>query len=419
MARRRTARGGKHGHKAKRLGRVERLPRFLRLGFSPVAGLVTGLGIGVLIGIAVTYYVLELPRPEPRALVTQAQSVPPATIPKHAEKPAPAPASTVSVQPVLMPPQPLDRSPFARPRMAERPEPPTTPGPNMALVPPHSPGVLGLAPPSPREPVVFTVPPPGASTLAEPAWRRYAVPVAVPEGRPLLAILIDDAGVNRRNAARVAALKGPLTIAYMTYADDLQKQSAEARAHGHELMLHVPMEPLDHGQNAGPNALETGLDVAELRRRLLWDLDRLDGYVGINNHMGSRFTAWEPGMAMVMEELRRRGLLFIDSRTIADSVADGVAERYAVPHADRDVFLDNDEDGAAVAERLVELEAVARKHGMAIGIGHPHDGTIAALAEWLPSLEEKGFVLVPVSTIVERRMERDARSAAAATLPPS
>ena len=76
---------------------------------------------------------------------------------------------------------------------------------------------------------------------------------------------------------------------------------------------------------------------------------------------------------------------------IADSVADRVAERYAVPHADRDVFLDNDEDGAAVTERLVDLEAVARKHGMAIAIGHPHDGTIAALAEWLPSAAQKGF----------------------------
>src|SRR5262249_7275233 len=154
-----------------------------------------------------------------------------------------------------------------------------------------------------------------------------------------------------------------------------------------------------------PNVLAVELTHEELRRRLLWGLDRLHGYVGVNNHMGSRFTASESGMAMVMEELKRRGLLFVDSRTTSSTVGDRLAERFDVPHADRDVFLDNDEDGAAVLERLAQLEAVARRHGMAIGIGHPHDGTIAALAEWLPTLKQKGFVLVPVSAIVMRQTE--------------
>lgn len=385
MARRRMARGGKRGHQANRLGPAVSPQRFPGLGISPSAGLVAALGIGLLIGIALAYHLLqsEVGRRTPTA---EAQTAPTVAGPKLAETPAPA----VVAQP-MMPPPPLDRSPFALPRMAERPDPTPMPGPNAAVAPP-----------------------------AEPAWRRYAVGVAVPGGRPLIAILIDDAGLNRRNTARLVALEGPLTLAYMTYAGDLEKQSAAARARGHELMLHVPMEPLDDGEDAGPNALETGLDAGELRRRLLWGLDRLDGYVGVNNHMGSRFTAWEPGMAMVMEELKRRGLLFVDSRTIGDSLGASMAERYAVPHADRDVFLDNDEDGAAVAERLTELEAVAHRRGMAIGIGHPHDGTLAALAEWLPTLAEKGFVLVPVSTIVERRMEHEAHSAAAAAaVPPS
>ena len=186
-----------------------------------------------------------------------------------------------------------------------------------------------------------------------------------------------------------------------------------------QLVAEALHEPLDAHQDAGPNALETGLDPEELRRRLIWGLDRLEGYVGVNNHMGSRFTAWEPGMAMVMQELGRRGLLFVDSRTVVGSAGARMAQRYGVPHADRDVFLDNEQDGAAVAERLMELEAVARRRGMAIGIGHPHDGTIAALAEWLPHLQEKGFILVPVSTIVERRMEQSAKTAAVMTGPRS
>jgi uncharacterized protein len=307
-----------------------------------------------------------------------------------------------------MPPQQAARSPFApAPR---RPEPPSAPGPNAAVAPPSQPSTVASA--------ALTAPAIPAPP-SEPAWRRYAVPAVAPMGRPLIAIVIDDVGVNRRNAPLVAELPAPVTIAYMTYAENLPKLSAEARARGHEIMLHFPMEPMDQGVDAGPNALLTELDAAELRRRLNWGLDRFEGYVGVNNHMGSRFTAWEPGMALVMEELRRRGLLFLDSRTIAESVGARTAERHAVPHANRDVFLDNEQESGAVHEQLAKLEQVARQRGSAIGIGHPHDGTIAALAEWLPSLQAKGFALVPVSTIVERRMQAGPKSAAVAAPPPS
>jgi polysaccharide deacetylase 2 family uncharacterized protein YibQ len=400
---------------------MTRVPRFLRLGVSPAAGLITVLAVGILIGIGVSYHLLEL-RVEPHRQVAQSQSQAAASnaIAKHTAEQAARPVPATTAPAVVAPPVPLDRSPFAQRQLTQRPDMPvgTDPGAG-SLAARFNPGIRPASPTAPER-VVMTIPSPQRPNLAgEPAWRRYAVRAEVTEGHPLIAILIDDAGLNRRNTAKLVDLPGPLTIAYMTYADDLQKQSAAAHAHGHELMLHVPMEPVDHGLNAGKNALETELDAAELQRRLNWGLDRLDGYVGINNHMGSRFTAWEPGMALVMQELKRRGLLFVDSRTIAESVADRMAERYSVPHADRDVFLDNDEDGAAVAERLVDLEAVARKHGMAIGIGHPHDGTIAALAEWLPTVAQKGFVLVPVSTVVERRMENEAPTAAAIRIPPS
>lgn len=419
MAHRRRSRARKlRGRKVKRLAPITRLPRFLRLGISPAAGLMTVLAVGILIGIGVSYHVLEL-RLEHHGERAESRVAPSPPVAKKVEEARQTPAPARPEPSVGAPPRPLDRSPFAQPRLTQRPDMPvgTDPsgGARAAKFTPSSPQS-----PSSPERVVMTIPSPQSpNPVGVPAWRRYAVRAEVTDGHPLIAVLIDDAGLNRRNTARLVDLPGPLTFAFMTYADALEKQSAAARAHGHELMLHVPMEPLDHALNAGPNALETELDSAELRRRINWGLDRLEGYVGINNHMGSRFTAWEPGMALVMQELKRRGLLYVDSRTIADSVADRIAERYSVPHADRDVFLDNDEEGAAVTERLVDLEAVARKHGMAIGIGHPHDGTIAALAEWLPTLAQKGFILVPVSTVVERRMESETHSAAAVTIPPS
>ncbi|MGD9742792.1 MAG: divergent polysaccharide deacetylase family protein, partial [Dongiaceae bacterium] len=140
----------------------------------------------------------------------------------------------------------------------------------------------------------------------------------------------------------------------------------------------------------------------QVRTQIDWGLNRLSGYVGINNHMGSSFTRSAPGMAVVMEELRKRGLLFLDSLTIGDSVGIRLAAQYGVPHVARDVFLDDEVSGPAVDAMLRELERVAQERGYAVGIGHPHPATLDALARWLPHLRERGFELVPISAIVRR-----------------
>jgi uncharacterized protein len=103
-------------------------------------------------------------------------------------------------------------------------------------------------------------------------------------------------------------------------------------------------------------------------------------------------------------ELHRRGLLFLDSRTTPATVGGAMAARYDVPFAVRNIFLDNETSADAVWEQLTKTEADARRTGSAVAIGHPHDGTIAALAQWLPTLRLRGFALVPISRIVERNL---------------
>jgi len=240
------------------------------------------------------------------------------------------------------------------------------------------------------------------NTAHPPAWLAYAVPAQPIGNRPMIAIVLDDVGLDRANAARAIRLPGPITLSFMTYAEDLARQSAEARRQGHELMLHVPMQPIDHRVNAGPHALRTEMTPDQVHAQLDWGLDRLAGYVGINNHMGSAFTRSAPGMAVVMEELRKRGLLFLDSMTISDSVGIRLAAQYGVPHVARDVFLDDEVNEPAVDAMLRQLERVAQERGYAVGIGHPHPVTLDALARWLPHLRERGFELVPISTIVRR-----------------
>ncbi|MBS0523194.1 MAG: divergent polysaccharide deacetylase family protein [Proteobacteria bacterium] len=233
-------------------------------------------------------------------------------------------------------------------------------------------------------------------------WQRNAVPFHDLRSKPLIAIVIDDVGVDRPHSKRAWELPGPLTLSFLPYARDLREQAKAAHAHGQELMLHLPMEP-GGVADPGPNALRVSLSEAELKARVTAALDSFDGYVGVNNHMGSRFTAYRAGMETVLKQFRARGLLFLDSRTTPSSVGDQVAQELGVPSVARNVFLDDDEALGAVKRQLAETEAVARRQGFAVAIGHPHETTLQALAEWLPGVAGKGFALAPLSAVLRKR----------------
>ncbi|HEC14568.1 MAG TPA: hypothetical protein ENI72_02310, partial [Rhodospirillales bacterium] len=109
-----------------------------------------------------------------------------------------------------------------------------------------------------------------------PAWIKNSIPAPLADGRPLIALVIDDMGMDRKRTARAAALKGPLTLSYLTYAEDLLKQTEKAKANGHELMLHMSMEPGSDAVDPGPNVLLLDLPLKELKRRLNWGLDRVN-----------------------------------------------------------------------------------------------------------------------------------------------
>ena len=251
---------------------------------------------------------------------------------------------------------------------------------------------------------VATIAPAPVNAGADAAWLKNSVAFSVPQGKPLIAVVLDDVGVARNHAELAIDLPGAITLSFMTYADGVADMAARARAKGHELMLHVPMEPLGDEIDAGPHALTVGASETELLKRLAWGLDRFPGYIGINNHMGSRFTQDERGMQVVLAELKRRNLLFLDSRTIGNTVGDKLAAGMGVPHVMRDVFLDNEMDEAAVIKQLMQAERVAARTGQAIAIGHPHPATIAAIRAWMPKAEARGFVIVPLSAVAKLRL---------------
>lgn len=214
-------------------------------------------------------------------------------------------------------------------------------------------------------------------------------------------IIIDDMGLSHRGR-EVENLPGPLTLSYLPYADNLSNRTAYAKAKGHELMVHMPMEALHSNLDEGATFLKIGQSEDELRKRLTYNLSRFEGYVGINNHMGSRLTQDEKSMQIVMQELKNRNLYFIDSKTIGSSIAASIAAKNGLYYEERDVFLDHEITPEYIASALKQTEKIAKSKGYAIAIGHPHHLTIEALKKWLPTLEEKGLTLVPASAVVHR-----------------
>ena len=241
------------------------------------------------------------------------------------------------------------------------------------------------------------------------AWQRYAATPPVIDG-PMIAIVIDDSGHNIARTKRLSAFQnGVLTLAFLPYVEALAAQTAIAREAGHEILLHLPMEPLNPEMDTGPNVLQIDLSTDTLDELLHWNLGRLAGYVGVNNHMGSRFTADRRAMTHLMQTLRDRGLLFLDSRTTAASVGRETAAATGVPFLHRDVFLDNESSEDHVTAQLAQTEEVARRQGYAIAIGHPHPWTIAALEAWATGARERGFVLVPLTAIKKYQLRKLAK----------
>ena len=246
-----------------------------------------------------------------------------------------------------------------------------------------------------------------------PLWRRNAVPLQNPVApeQPKIVIVIDDLGISRKYTREVFSLPAPLTLAFLPYAPGVDKLAKEGHAGGHELMVHMPMEPVNGQLDTGDIFLSTAQSPTDFEMMLQKGLGAFDGYVGINNHMGSRLTQDKDAMQTVMNELHRRGLLFLDSRTIASSVAADVASVNDVPYATRDVFLDHDPSLEKVRESLEKVEHIALKNRLAIAIGHPKPHTIEALKEWLPTLAEKGIALVPISAVVTLPLPENLSSA--------
>jgi len=218
---------------------------------------------------------------------------------------------------------------------------------------------------------------------------------------PMIGLIIDDLGPSLEDADEFLTIDAPIAFAILPHCAHSRDIAITARNKGHVVMLHLPMEPKSRKMNPGAGALRVGDDPLKLVDMISNDLDSVPGAEGVNNHMGSRFTEDMDKMEVVIGEIGKRGLFFIDSRTTADTVAFRVAQAVGVSSAKRDVFLDNDRDVDKIGEKLMELAEKARRNGHALGIGHPYPETMEAIRANLEKIRAKGARIVPVTALLQ------------------
>jgi hypothetical protein len=268
-----------------------------------------------------------------------------------------------------------------------------------------------------NKPGTFTAPPPpGAPLAAAPIAGFFApgpagpLPIIAPDGRtpfeayrrpfasngrPKVALVIGGLGLNARTTqAAIETLPPEITLSFSPYAEGLQGWVDMARAHGHEVLLETPMEPVDYPDNdPGPLTLMAGGQGPETVKKLEWILSRATGYFGLTNYLGSKFLASDGAYQSFSAAVKGRGLAFVDDGSARGRAGKGVIRGSA------ERVIDDQLNQTAIDQQLLALEAGALQRGQALGSGFAYPVTLEKVAQWSHGLNDRGFQLAPASAL--------------------
>ena len=277
--------------------------------------------------------------------------------------------------------------------------------------PPAAPAVpTGPAPAAPAVPLTPSVPAPGRPAPSPRPLSTGLPPERPhPEERGILALVIDDAGYNLDELQAFLDLPMPLTVAVLPNLPHSTEAARRVLAAGKDLILHCPMEPVG-GANPGPGAIYTGQSPEKIVQLLDAAFASVPGALGMNNHMGSKATADEAVMTVVLGYLKSRGKLFMDSRTTADTAGPRVAQALGMPILQRDVFIDNETGEGAITDSLDKGITEAGTRGTAVAIGHVQNrGVVDILRAAETALAAQGVRMARLSEVMAARERNTAR----------
>ena len=216
---------------------------------------------------------------------------------------------------------------------------------------------------------------------------KYQVPSVLESKQGRIAVIMDDMGGSLSTIRDLLRLRVVITPSILPGKSRAMAATALLQEEGREYMIHIPMQPRSYPKtNPGDNALLLGQSENETRRLVQSYMAGVPGAVGGNNHMGSRYTEESDPMRIVLDELKRHDLFFIDSRTIGNSVAFSEARKMGLKTATRNIFLDNRDDVTYIRQQIRKMVSLAGTNREIIAICHPHKETLEAFRleqDWL------------------------------------
>ncbi|NEW04464.1 divergent polysaccharide deacetylase family protein [Paenibacillus sp. SYP-B3998] len=226
-----------------------------------------------------------------------------------------------------------------------------------------------------------------------------------------VAIVIDDFGNNMEGTAEMLSLPIPLTVAVMPFLPSTKQDAQLAHEKGHEVILHLPMEPV-RGKKSwlGPGAITTDLSNDEIRKRVLAAIEDVPYAIGINNHMGSKATADERVMKIVVEICKEKGLILLDSKTSSKSLVGKIAGQMGVPYSENQLFFDDLYTYSHISKQMVKFKKLILQKETSIAIGHvgpPGKKTAQVIKEAIPSIQKEATFVSISKTMKTPTVKKD------------
>ncbi|MDF1609178.1 divergent polysaccharide deacetylase family protein [Hoeflea sp. YIM 152468] len=236
----------------------------------------------------------------------------------------------------------------------------------------------------------------------ERAFDIYARPWSGARGARVV-IIVGGLGLSQTGTQHaIATLPEEITLAFAANGNSLQRWMQEARRAGHEILLQIPFEPFGYPANdPGTGTLTVAAGAQSNLDDLHTAMARITNYTGITNFMGGRFLADSQALEPIMRDLAGRGLMFVDDGTSAQSLTDHFAKTLGIPFAASDMVLDAVQERGSILAKLDDLERIARRNGVAIGVASAFEVSVDAIRTWSEEARARGIEIVSASAVAD------------------
>ncbi|WP_404449519.1 divergent polysaccharide deacetylase family protein [Sutcliffiella horikoshii] len=223
-----------------------------------------------------------------------------------------------------------------------------------------------------------------------------------------VAIVIDDFGNNMKGTEEILHLPVSLTVAVMPFLTTTKQDAEMAHRLGHEVILHLPMEPIKGKRSwLGPGAITSNLTNEEIYQRVNDAIDSVPYAVGINNHMGSKITADKRIMKIILGICKERNLYYLDSKTTKKSVVAELATDLGVPFLENELFFDEVYSTNHIVKQTTQLIKKTEVDDSIIAIGHVGmvgEKTASVLKQYIPKLQEKAEIVTLSNILIDKEI---------------